>query len=99
MVTVALSPTGGENRGTTTPRLAAAQPAGEAWAMTTSDVAELSTIGAQLEDLARRVELVGDRYRESPDSAVSSDIDLAERSLIAARRALAHAARTLADLE
>jgi hypothetical protein len=67
--------------------------------MATSDLAELSTIGAQLDDLARRVELVGDRYRESPDSAVSSDLDLAERSLIAARRALARAARTLAGLD
>jgi hypothetical protein len=67
--------------------------------MATSDLAELSTIGAQLDDLARRVEVVGDRYRESPDSAVSSDLDLAERSLIAARRALARAARTLTDLD
>jgi hypothetical protein len=67
--------------------------------MATSDLAELSTIGAQLEELARRVELVGDRYRESPDSVVTSDIDLAERSLIAARRAVARAARTLADAD
>lgn len=67
--------------------------------MVTSDIAELSTIGAQLEDLARRVEVLGDRYRETPDSVVSNDIDLAERSLIAARRAVARAARTLADLD
>jgi hypothetical protein len=65
--------------------------------MTPSDIAELSTIGAQLEDLAARVEAVGDRYRNSPDSSVANDIDLAERSLIGARRALARAARTLAD--
>ena len=67
--------------------------------MATSDVAELSTISAQLDDLARRVEVVGDHYRNSPDSAVTNDLDLAERSLIAARRALARAARTLADLD
>jgi hypothetical protein len=66
--------------------------------MATSDLAELSTISAQLDDLARRVELVGDRFRESPDSVVSGDLDLAERSLIAARRAVARASRTLADL-
>ena len=65
--------------------------------MVESDIAELSTIGAQLEDLATRVEAVGDRYRDSPDSAVANDIDLAERSLIAARRAIARATRTLAD--
>ncbi len=65
--------------------------------MVHSDVAELSTIGAQLDDLVARVEAVGDRYRETPDSAVSNDIDLAERSLIAARRAVARAARSLGD--
>ena len=62
-----------------------------------SDIAELSTIGAQLEELAARIEVVGDRYRQSPDSAVANDIDLAERSLISARRAIARAARLLAD--
>jgi serine acetyltransferase len=61
-----------------------------------SDIAELSTIGAQLEDLAARVEAVGDRYRLSPDSAVTNDIDIAERSLIGARRAIDRAARLLA---
>lgn len=63
--------------------------------MASSDIAELSTIGAQLEELARRVEAVGDRYRNSADSAVSNDVDLAERSLISARRAIARAARSL----
>ncbi|MET0628294.1 MAG: hypothetical protein ABW033_07550 [Acidimicrobiia bacterium] len=65
--------------------------------MAHSDIAELSTIGAQLDDLALRVETVGDRYRNSPDSAITNDLDLAERSLIAARRALARASRALAD--
>ena len=67
--------------------------------MSTSDLAELSTIGAQLEDLAHRVVLIGDRYRPSPDSVVTNDLDLAERSLVAARRAVVRAARTLADIE
>ncbi len=67
--------------------------------MVQSDIAELSTIGAQLDDLVGRVEAVGDRYRESPDSAVPNDLDLAERSLVTARRAVARAARTLADLD
>ena len=65
--------------------------------MVQSDIAELSTIGAQLDELAKRVEAVGDRYRESPDSAVANDIDLAERSLIGAGRAIARATRTLQD--
>jgi hypothetical protein len=65
--------------------------------MVQSDIAELSTIGAQLDDLVVRVEAVGDRYRESPDSAVTNDLDLAERSLHAARRAVARASRSLAE--
>jgi hypothetical protein len=64
--------------------------------MAQSDIAELSTIGSQLEELALRVEAVGDRYRNSPDSAITNDIDLAERSLIGARRAIDRAARSLA---
>ncbi len=58
--------------------------------MPPSDLAELSTLRAQLEELAARVLAVGDRYRESPDSAVTNDLELAERSL------LAHAARSSA---
>jgi hypothetical protein len=65
--------------------------------MAHSDIAELSTISAQLDDLSHRVEAVGDRYRNSPDSAITNDLDLAERSLIAARRALVRASRALAD--
>src|SRR5262245_59204164 len=65
--------------------------------MVQSDIAELSTIGAQLDDLAKRVVALGDRYRDSPDSAVANDVDLAERSLIAASRAIARAGRTLQE--
>jgi len=67
--------------------------------MPSSDVAELSSLRAQLEELAERVVAVADRYRESPDSAVTSDLDRAERSLLGARRALERAAETVADLE
>jgi hypothetical protein len=66
--------------------------------MASSDVAELSTLRAQLEELAARVVAVGDRYREGADSAVTNDLDLAERSLIGARRALERASGTLAEL-
>jgi hypothetical protein len=65
--------------------------------MAQSDLAELSTIGAQLDELVTRVVVVGDHYRDSPDSAITSDLELAERSLVTARRAVARAARSLAD--
>jgi hypothetical protein len=67
--------------------------------MPSSDQAELTTLRAQLEDLAARVVAVADRYRDSPDSAVTTDLDLAERSLIGARRALERAADTVAELD
>jgi hypothetical protein len=67
--------------------------------MPSSDVAELSSLRAQLDELTVRVVAVADRYRESPDSAVTSDLDLAERSLIGARRALERAADTVAQLD
>jgi hypothetical protein len=67
--------------------------------MPSSDVAELSSLRAQLEEITVRVVAVADRYRRSPDSAVTSDLDLAERSLIGARRALERAADTVAQLD
>jgi hypothetical protein len=66
--------------------------------MTSSDLAELSSLRAQLEDLAARVLVVADRYRESPDSAVTSDLDLAERALLGARRALERASETIREI-
>jgi len=65
--------------------------------MPQSDLPELSTIGAQLDELVARVVAVGDHFRDSPDSAITSDLDLAERSLVSARRAVTRATRTLAD--
>jgi hypothetical protein len=72
---------------------------GTVLAMTTSDLAELSSLRAQLEELVARVVAVGDRYRETPDSAVTNDLELAERSLLGARRALERASSSLADLD
>ena len=66
--------------------------------MPSSDLAELSSLQAQLSDLAARVVALGDRYRETADSAVSNDLDLAERNLLAARRALERANDTLKEL-
>jgi hypothetical protein len=53
-----------------------------------SDFAELSSLNAQLQELTDRVVVVADRYRDTDDSAVASEIDQAERGLIGASRSL-----------
>ena len=53
-----------------------------------SDFAELSTLRTQVEELTTRVVAVGDRYRDSDDSAVAAELDQAERALRGAVRAL-----------
>ncbi len=53
-----------------------------------SDFAELSSLRAQLEELTGRVVAVGDRYRDTDDSAVAAELDQAERTLLGARRSL-----------
>ena len=63
-----------------------------------SDVAELSSLRAQIEDLTRRVVLISDAYRNTDHSAVTGELDQSERSLTNARRALERASATLADL-
>jgi len=55
--------------------------------MTTSDVAELSSLRAQLEELTARVVAVAERY-DTPDSAVAADLFGIERALVGARRTL-----------
>ena len=63
-----------------------------------SDLAELSTVRSQLEELARRVEAVADRYDDTADSQIASDLYTAERTLISARRAVDKAITALDDL-
>jgi hypothetical protein len=63
-----------------------------------SDLAELSTVRAQLEELARRVVAVADRYGDTPDSQIASDLYAAERTLVSARRAVDKAIAVLDDL-
>jgi hypothetical protein len=53
-----------------------------------SDFAELSTLRTQVEELTTRVVAVGDRYRDSDDSAIAAELDQAERALRGAVRAL-----------
>jgi hypothetical protein len=63
----------------------------------TSDFAELSSLRAQLDELTTRVVSVGDRYRDTPDSAISAELDQAERALLGASRALDRVAGLLTD--
>jgi hypothetical protein len=53
-----------------------------------SDFAELSTLRTQVEELTTRVVAVGDRYRDTDDSAIAAELDQAERALRGAVRAL-----------
>jgi hypothetical protein len=62
-----------------------------------SDLAELSTLRAQLDALVERVTGVATRYDDSADSAVADDLFATERSLLAARRTLERASVRLAD--
>jgi hypothetical protein len=61
-----------------------------------SDRAELSTLRSALDDLTDRLVKVADGYRNTEDSAVTGDLDQAERGLIAARRAVDRAIARLA---
>jgi hypothetical protein len=63
-----------------------------------SDLAELTTLRSQLEELARRVETVAERYDDTPDSQIASDLFAVERLLISARRSLDKATSALDDL-
>ncbi|MGH8971761.1 MAG: hypothetical protein ACRD0C_00965 [Acidimicrobiia bacterium] len=63
-----------------------------------SDLAELSSLRAQLGELAGRIEAVALRYEETPDSAVASELFEAERSLRSAGRIVERALGTLGEL-
>ncbi len=56
-----------------------------------SDFAELSSLRAQVEELTTRVVAVGDRYRDTEDSAIAGEVDQAERVLLSAVRSLERA--------
>ncbi len=65
--------------------------------MSDSDLAELSTLRSQVEDLTRRVVTVAMRYDDTPDSAIAADLFAVERSLLSARRSLDRAGTHLAQ--
>lgn len=60
-----------------------------------STLGELSTVSAQLEELAQRVTAAAERYRETPDSRIAADLFAAERALHGALRSLHRAAESL----
>jgi hypothetical protein len=63
-----------------------------------SDLAELTTLRSQLEELASRVESVAERYDDTADSQIASDLYAAERLLVSARRSFDKAIGALDDL-
>jgi hypothetical protein len=64
----------------------------------TSDLAVLSSITTQVDDLARRVTELADAYGTTPDSAIAAELYSVERSLITATRSLDRATRLLGDV-
>jgi hypothetical protein len=60
-----------------------------------SEVALLSSIVAQIEELTRRVTDLAEAYGSTPDSAIASEMFAAERALVTARRALERATRLM----
>ncbi len=85
MVPVPSRGPGSELHGRTRPARVPAMPPN-------NNLAELSTIRSQLDELTERVVAVADQYRDTADSVVAADLDHAERSMIAASRAIQHAA-------
>jgi hypothetical protein len=63
-----------------------------------SDLAELSSLRAQVDEVTRRVIGIADGYRDTDDSAVTGELDQTERSLTSAGRAIERAAAVLASL-
>jgi hypothetical protein len=62
-----------------------------------SDLAELSSLRAQLDEVRDRVVGIATRYHETPDSAIASDLFEAERALMSAGRVIDRAVGTLAE--
>jgi uncharacterized protein Yka (UPF0111/DUF47 family) len=60
-----------------------------------SDRAELSALATTLDDLARRITAVGDRYRGTTWPEVADGLYEVERSLLAASRQLERVLRSM----
>jgi hypothetical protein len=62
-----------------------------------TDLAQLSSIGTQLDELAARITTLAERYGTTPDSAVASELFAVERQLGQARRAVERAVTLLEE--
>lgn len=60
-------------------------------------MAELSTLRAQIDEVLRRVVAVAERYDDTADTAIATDLFAAERSLVIARRSLDRALEMLTN--
>jgi len=65
---------------------------------TSSDLALLSSVAAQVDELGRRITELAERYGRTPDSAVASELFATERALASARRSLDRVSTLLAKL-
>ena len=62
-----------------------------------SDLAELSSLRAQLDEVRHRVVGIANRYHETPDSAIAADLFEAERALMSAGRVIDRAVLSLGE--
>ncbi|HUI47703.1 MAG TPA: hypothetical protein VL119_03330 [Acidimicrobiia bacterium] len=65
---------------------------------TSSDLAALSSIAAQLDDLSRRITAMAEQYGQTPDSAVASELFATERAFATGRRTIDRASTLLARM-
>lgn len=63
-----------------------------------SDLAELSTVRTQIEELTERVERLATSYSTTPNAAITAALYAAERSLVGARRSVDQARAAITDL-
>jgi hypothetical protein len=69
-----------------------------AFVSASSDLALLSSVATQVEELSGRVTELADHYGTTPDSAIAAELYAVERSLNGAARSLERATRLLSDL-
>jgi hypothetical protein len=65
--------------------------------MTNGDLAQLSSIQSQLDDLQHRITAIADQYAVTPDSQIAAELFASERSLRTAARAIERATGLLRD--
>ena len=60
-----------------------------------SDIATLSSLATQVDELGRRVTELAERYGQTPDSAIATELFATERALATALRSLDRASTLL----